>query len=361
MVFFSPYLAVIQRNYKRDTSVKPRGLFSRTIQFLTTKGRIAMNKVTFLLISNLLLVTACGGSGSSNTNTSSNANGSNETQANEMMSVAISPEEIIEETPSIQSGLLNAGGPVENVRYITESQSGSTNETGEYRYISGEEISFFIGDVLLGTLNAQEKLNILDLVNNHDEKNSEAANIMRLLRALDSDLDSSNGVQIDELSHTFANGMNINFNNSDFDVQSAELLRLTGSALPSSLEALSYISKDLGGDINCAADNTKVGQTTSLQTHAYNSRGNVTIINNCTLLVSNFSYTGGGLPEVYFYTGPLNHFAEGSRIGANLYGQNWDGEHFVISVSSGQINQLDAISLWCIQARASFADSIFRS
>lgn len=52
-------------------------------------------------------------------------------------------------------------GPVENLRYETNTQSGFTNADGEFRYLEGETVSFYVGDILIGDATSEAVLSPL--------------------------------------------------------------------------------------------------------------------------------------------------------------------------------------------------------
>ena len=79
------------------------------------------------------------------------------------------------DTPSAADGARNAAAPVvqtgvltevvvAGLPYRTETQSGVTNALGEYSFLPGETVTFFIGEIPIGfPVRAQERLRILDL------------------------------------------------------------------------------------------------------------------------------------------------------------------------------------------------------
>ncbi|VUD64030.1 hypothetical protein TDB9533_03231 [Thalassocella blandensis] len=125
--------------------------------------------------------------------------------------------------------------------------------------------------------------------------------------------------------------------------------------------ALQRLAFSLGAVSNCTADNIHVGQQAKFSTKAYKVQGLVTVINDCSLLVSHFTYNGGGLLDVHLYTGSGGNFASGSALGENLYGIQHENENFVVPINSSQLNNLDAISVWCVGAKVSFGDGQFQS
>ena len=57
--------------------------------------------------------------------------------------------------PEIKTGLF-IDSPVKGLFYETKTQSGLTNELGEFKYIEGETIKFKLGGTVLGISKAQE-------------------------------------------------------------------------------------------------------------------------------------------------------------------------------------------------------------
>ena len=77
--------------------------------------------------------------------------------------------------------------PVINIGYKTETLSGVTGPNGEYDYLPGETVTFFIGDLELPSTLATGTVTPLTLVGTQDTSNSTVVNIIRLLQTLDSD------------------------------------------------------------------------------------------------------------------------------------------------------------------------------
>jgi len=133
------------------------------------------------------------------------------------------------ETAHIQTGVF-IDNEVAGIRYKTETQSGITGSGGEYQYIQGETITFSLGTVSLPAVLAQRTLTPLGLVGTSDTNNVAVVNIVRLLLSLDEDGDSSNGIQIGEDTHEFANGITVDFNSETFDTDVTELVANSGSS-----------------------------------------------------------------------------------------------------------------------------------
>ena len=120
---------------------------------------------------------------------------------------------------------------VSGLRYVTPSQSGFTNDAGEFPYLAGETVSFYVGDILIGEAAASETITPFDLAGIAPPVTSReirrviaqiqdseratpferAANIAAFLQTLDADGDPSNGQQIPTELHTLGAGLKINF------------------------------------------------------------------------------------------------------------------------------------------------------
>lgn len=105
------------------------------------KSRFATIASTTLLASSLVLLTACGGgsSGTAATTTPDTTGGTT-----------------IADT-SVKTGVF-IDAPVKGLTYKTATQSGVTNDKGEFNYITGETVTFSLDGVELGSGKAQAKL-----------------------------------------------------------------------------------------------------------------------------------------------------------------------------------------------------------
>ncbi|MDH5377168.1 MAG: hypothetical protein OEX00_02460 [Gammaproteobacteria bacterium] len=109
-------------------------------------------------------------------------------------------------------------GPISGVAYKTETQSGFTNEKGEFSYLTGEHVQFSIGEIELGKTTAQKVITPFDIFDfdplyakNFEKfssdlrditKPSAAVNWTMLLLSLDADNNPSNGIKIPNTLHT---------------------------------------------------------------------------------------------------------------------------------------------------------------
>ncbi len=86
---------------------------------------------------------------------------------------------------------------VEGLTYKTETMGGETDSQGRFSFEPGEKVTFSIGGIILGTVDAQNIITPLDLVYGaQDEKNPTVTNITRLLITIDEDSNPENGITI---------------------------------------------------------------------------------------------------------------------------------------------------------------------
>ena len=88
--------------------------------------------------------------------------------------------------------------PVINIGYRTETKEGVTNAAGEYDYLPGETVTFFIGDLVFPPVPAEGIVTPLDIAQSDDTSDDAVVNIIRLLQTLDKDGDPENGITITE-------------------------------------------------------------------------------------------------------------------------------------------------------------------
>ncbi|MCR9276412.1 MAG: hypothetical protein NXH85_00465 [Pseudomonadaceae bacterium] len=117
--------------------------------------------------------------------------------------------------PSYQTGVL-IDAPVEGVGYSTVSETGVTNSAGEFRYQTGETVTFTLGSVELGQAAGASEVTVFDLAGVESVPSGidefyeamyqpdgqptplmRATNIGILLQSLDDDANPDNGISID--------------------------------------------------------------------------------------------------------------------------------------------------------------------
>jgi len=146
---------------------------------------------TLCYTSILLALAACGGGGSSSSDTPSN-------------------EAVKNTGVFLDSAVVNIG-------YRTETLEGVTNSLGEYEYLNGENVIFFIGDLEFPVVPATGVVTPLELTETKDVTNPTVVNIMRLLQSLDRDGNLDNGLFITDLAKSSATQVDFTLTNSEFE------------------------------------------------------------------------------------------------------------------------------------------------
>jgi hypothetical protein len=96
----------------------------------------------------------------------------------------------------------------------------------------------------------------------------------------------------------------------------------------------------------------------------HNVGGTVTIVDDDTVRVDDFTYDGGGI-DVRFYLGTSDSsasFSSGLAIGPQLLGMMFDGSQapFEVDLPAGQtLEGWQAISVWCVTAHVNFGSGSF--
>lgn len=108
-----------------------------------------------------------------------------------------------------------------------------------------------------------------------------------------------------------------------------------------------------------AKTNAKVGKSLNFSSLAHGVSGKATVVDNCTIQLSNFNYDGGGLPDVYVWGAKGGNYGSGFRMGSNLFGTPRSNAAVTVTLKAGDLDNLDGISIWCEGARVSFGDGLF--
>ncbi|MGM0563813.1 MAG: hypothetical protein ACQES2_05730 [Pseudomonadota bacterium] len=163
------------------------------------------------LIGLLVILSGCGGGGSSSAN--------EETQ----------PEDKNQESSETGVFLDSAVG---NIGYRTETFDGFTNALGEYEYLDGESIIFYIGSLELPSATAASIVTPLDLAGTQDTSNDVVVNVSRLLQTLDEDGNPDNGITISESAVNAASQVDFSLPVEDFETSGAVQNLVANSGSP---------------------------------------------------------------------------------------------------------------------------------
>ncbi len=111
---------------------------------------------------------------------------------------------------------------------------------------------------------------------------------------------------------------------------------------------------------SCPSTNSLVGETRALQvSQLYGISGDVTIVSDCEIEISNFFYNGLG-PNVSFYGGTNGNFRAGINMSEALNGRAWQGETLNLFLTEGtSFDEINSFSVWCFEFDVNFSSASF--
>lgn len=256
---------------------------------------------------------------------------------------------------------------VEGLHYKSESQSGLTNDDGEFTYLNDEQMTFSIGAIELPSVEAKNIITPLDIFETTDLENIGVINLARLLQTLDIDGNAENGIRLAENIHDLAANLSVDFTSHEFDEQ-VELLisennsmnSATYTQLISAEMAIEHLESTLDA-LSCGSDHPAVGSTGEFSTLAHGVSGHAEIIDNCTIQITNFNYDATA-PAVYFYGANNNSFSNGFTIGEQLRDNGIDYVNDTITITLPEnktLDDLSHLSVWCVEVSVNFGSFEF--
>lgn len=145
--------------------------------------------------------------------------------------------------------------PIANIGYRTDTQEGVTNSEGEYSYIEGESVTFFIGDLLFPAVAASGVVTPLDIADSEDPNEPAVVNMVRLLQTLDEDGDPDNGITITETAKSTATAIDFTQSVEDFASSTAVTELISNAGQDSPVSELISASDALDHFVSQLADN----------------------------------------------------------------------------------------------------------
>lgn len=164
------------------------------------------NRIWIVLLTALFLA-ACGGGGGGGSYTGGNDTGGDDDGGNNDDDGGGDGDDDADDT---LTGVF-VDSAVGGIGYRTETQEGETNADGEFAYVDGETVTFFIGDVELPAVAAGGMITPLDVFETEDFTDQRVTNLARLLQSLDEDGDPENGITLGDAAHSAATGVTLDF------------------------------------------------------------------------------------------------------------------------------------------------------
>lgn len=155
-------------------------------------------------------------------------------------------DEVEQEQPESYKTGVFIDSPVINIDYQTDSKDGKTNASGEFQYLQGDKITFFIDNIALPEVTAASIITPIDIAkaasDDLDTQSNIAVNIARLLQTLDNDDDPENGIDIEQ---NLVIESTIDFALQQDAFETAFISLLPAQELVSAETAITHIEKEL--------------------------------------------------------------------------------------------------------------------
>ncbi len=138
--------------------------------------------------------------------------------------------------------------PVANLAYTTATQSGVTDEQGQFNYVAGETIIFNIGNIELPPVSAADIITPIDLFSDGAVNHRGVVNVSRMLQSMDADSDPENGILLPQWTANINSADAIDFESLDFTEEVNDLLSTySGSSrsLVGGSEAIGHLATSL--------------------------------------------------------------------------------------------------------------------
>ena len=151
-------------------------------------------------------LSACGGGGGSSSSTPPDTGG------------GTTPSPTTPPAETAQGVFLDSA--VEGLTYRSGDSTGETDANGTFTYEIDKEITFTLGDIVIGTASGTATITPLNLVaNTANENDPTVVNILRFIQSADDDGDADNGIQITGGIRAQARNQSANFVQSANDFE----------------------------------------------------------------------------------------------------------------------------------------------
>jgi len=110
----------------------------------------------------------------------------------------------------------------------------------------------------------------------------------------------------------------------------------------------------------CGSDHPLVGATAELVGRDHDVAGTATIVDNCTIEFTNFTFDGGGI-DVRVYGALGGRYDDGFAIGPDLTGPGFNNDTLRVQLDdSRSLDDLDGVSIWCVPIGIDFGSGSFQ-
>ncbi|MGK0256409.1 MAG: subtilisin family serine protease, partial [Arcobacteraceae bacterium] len=138
--------------------------------------------------------------------------------------------------------------PVDGITYTINDVSEFTANGGKYTYLDGDTISFFLGNLELGTTQGKENITPLDMFNEENITiyDSRVINMAKLLQSYDSDNDPENGITLSDDIKELNTSLSIDWSNDNNITNLSDTIN-SSKTLRTTVETLNHLKANIPG------------------------------------------------------------------------------------------------------------------
>jgi hypothetical protein len=118
-----------------------------------------------------------------------------------------------------------------------------------------------------------------------------------------------------------------------------------------------------GAENACSKTHSRIGWSADLGINTGEGQvsGFVTMVDDCTLELRDFSYDGNGI-DVRVYGSKDRSFRPAFTMGPNIVGRTFNKETFRVSLPAGRtLDDLEWVGIWCVAVGADFGSGPFKA
>lgn len=150
-------------------------------------------------------------------------------------------------TAQTQTGVF-LDSPVGGINYRTETISeGVTSAQGEFDYLEGETVTFYLGDLAFPAVKAGAQVTPADI--GGGLATTTTVNILQLLQSLDDNGDPSDGITISDTSKAAFVGTGLDVSSESFDTSVSAILTSMSKTLVTEEAAKAHFTSTLNGQL----------------------------------------------------------------------------------------------------------------
>ena len=230
----------------------------------------------------------------------------------------------------------------QGIAYTCGTTTGVTDANGTFNFVAGDNCTFKLGGITLGTAAGKSLLTPVDLVvGASSETNPVVSNIAQFLISLDNDSNPANGIVIDPAVQTALAGKALDFTLAPAAFASAAQALVSaviaGRTLVSTAAAQAHLGVTLAGRFSGAYNCTYSGVATN-GTQSANVSGTAAVSIASGVVTGSAQTTATPLPPAVAVTGTISSTGNAAlnvATGSTSDGAGWSGSFLLDGSGSG--------------------------